>query len=214
MEINSKMASKDGITEKEVLSLGNAVLTQAGGPTKTISSIRQFNSIFFSELFQSLSITSSLCIDSTLIPLTTSEAHRCQIIINKLSKCLPPQVSLSHIKGSDISQGNLLAIKNLIEIFAVLLEASLTDDSGSDSGSDDDSNVITGEGLNVINKVLNEELIKSSTTDSLSSPTHDTPLATPTTPSRLINNQSTPNENSEILLNNQTLIKVYHPSLW
>jgi hypothetical protein len=146
MEINSKMASKDGITEKEVLSLGNAVLTQAGGPTKTISSIRQFNSVFFSELFQSLPITSSLCIDSTLIPLTTSEAHRCQIIINKLSKCLPPQVSLSHIKGSDISQGNLLAIKNLIEIFAVLLEASLTDDSGSDSGSDDDSNVITGEG--------------------------------------------------------------------
>ena len=39
-----------------------------------------------------------------------------QTIINGLSEILPPEISLSHITGSNISNGDSLSLRNLLQI--------------------------------------------------------------------------------------------------
>ncbi|XP_011410469.1 PREDICTED: centrosomal protein of 95 kDa-like [Amphimedon queenslandica] len=140
-------------SREEVLSLARTVLEQAG-IRRSISSVKQLNSAFFTSLYNTI-------IDEEhqkLTPLGVNERSRLQMIIDSLKRLLPPQVSLSHINGRDISKGDLLAIKNLLEIFSIIFELP--------SSSSEDSNVLTGEGgnwrLKVVAEVIEEELNSSS----------------------------------------------------
>ena len=85
-----------------MLSLANAVLTEAGSE-KVLTSTNQINSLVFSELFNKLPAHQPTT-TNTLTLLSTNEGIRCQTIINSLEKLLPPEVSLTHIKGYQLAK--------------------------------------------------------------------------------------------------------------
>ena len=113
----------------------------------------------------------------------TSEAVKCQAVVDALNVHLSPHVRLDHIYGSDVAQFDTISIKNLLDIFSVLFHVPPTsafaaeDEGAYSSYSDDsdgefretleeneanDSNIISTEGLSVISEVLREELDRSS----------------------------------------------------
>ena len=118
----------------------------------------------------------------------TSEAVKCQGVIDALNEHLFPHVRLDHIHGVDVARLDTISVKNLLDIFSVLFHIPpATADNGSDvddqgayvSYSDDssdcalevggqrnevanDSNMISSEGMSVISEVLREELGHSS----------------------------------------------------
>ena len=112
----------------------------------------------------------------------TSEAVKCQAIVDALNVHLFPHVTLDHIQGAAVAQLDQLSIKNLLDIFSVLFHIppatpdsedgsreGTCDDYSDDSGNEsvnrneaNDSNVISSEGMSVISEVLREELGHSS----------------------------------------------------
>ena len=134
----------------------------------------------------------------------TSEAVKCQAVIDALNVRLHPHVTLDHIQGTDIAQLDVISIKNLLDIFSVLFYVplptengygdvnsysvdscgdALVDDDGANVHVNDeanDSNVISSEGMSVISEVLREELGHSShstVTDSTTELVRPVPLA-------------------------------------
>ena len=131
----------------------------------------------------------------------TSEAVKCQAVIDALNVRLHPHVTLDHIQGTDIAQLDVISIKNLLDIFSVLFYVPLPTENGYgdvDSYSVDscgdalvdndvhvsdeanDSNVISTEGMSVISEVLREELghsSRSTVTDSTTELVRPVPLA-------------------------------------
>lgn len=82
-----------------VLSLARGVLEQAG-IRKSISSVKQLNSVYFTSLYNKLVDEE----EQKLTPLGVNERSRIQMIIDSLKRLLPPQISLSHISGRDIAK--------------------------------------------------------------------------------------------------------------
>lgn len=64
-----------------------------------LSTIKQCNSTLFSTLYNKLTYVPTGTLNKS-----TRESVRCQTVINALSKLLPPEISLSHIKGHDIAK--------------------------------------------------------------------------------------------------------------
>ena len=48
--------------------------------------------------------------------LLSDDATCYQLIINGLSEVLPPGISLSHIRGVNIANGDVLSLRNLLQI--------------------------------------------------------------------------------------------------
>ena len=136
----------------------------------------------------------------------TSEAVKFQAVIDALNVHLHPHVTLDHIQGSDIAHLDVIAIKNLLDIFSVLFYVPLPAENSCDdvdNYSDDncgdelmardgdganvhaydetsDSNMISSEGMSVISEVLQEELGHSShstVTDSTAELVRPVPMA-------------------------------------
>ncbi|XP_064406267.1 uncharacterized protein LOC135351237 [Halichondria panicea] len=189
----------------EVLYLANALSTHTGLSVQ-VSSLRQCNAWFYTQLLTQL-------FDIEMSPLST-ETARCQAVVDTLSNHLSPQVSLDHIKGAALAMGDLLSIKNLLDIFSVLFCLPPTTQCEEDPAND--SNLISTEGFSVISEVLHEELRTvpltlhtqhSSTTDSNSTtellrPVPPLPIlltapATTATPDQPINLQTTPTQSPD-----------------
>ena len=122
-----------------VISLANALLDHAVVP-RHITTIKQCNSTLFSQLYESL--TGSR-VPGIISQAPTSEAVKCQAIVNALNRHLAPHVNLDHIRGIAIAALDLLALKNLLDIFAVLFHLPRTFDSRYDDeleGSETEQN--------------------------------------------------------------------------
>eukprot|EP00731_Ephydatia_muelleri_P038742 Em0888g2a len=57
-----------------------------------------------------------------------SEALKCQMLVDTLTHHLQPHVTLDHIKGVDIAHGDILAVRHLLDIFALLLHVTEAED--------------------------------------------------------------------------------------
>lgn len=87
----------------------------------------------------------------------TSEAVKCQAVVDALTIHLSPHVTLEHIRGEDLAAFDTMAIQNLLDIFSVLFHlpasTAATGDEEEESSicsehSDaNDSNVISAEGM-------------------------------------------------------------------
>jgi len=53
----------------------------------------------------------------------TSEAVKCQAVVDALSTHLSPHVTLEHIQGPDLAAHDTMALKNLLDIFSVLFHS-------------------------------------------------------------------------------------------
>ena len=176
-----------------VISLANSILIHVGLPRK-VSTLKQCNSLLFSQLYETLTGNK---VPSLTPRGPTSEAVKCQAVVNALNIHLQPHVTLDHIQGSDVAQFDLVSIKNLLDIFSVLFHVPLTvgdagngclEDGRSDTemgeNADDeanDSNMISSEGMSVISEVLREELgghsSHSAITDSTAELVRPVPMA-------------------------------------
>ncbi len=176
-----------------VISLANSILVHVGLPRK-VSTLKQCNSSLFSQLYETLT---GCRVPSLSLQAPTSEAVKCQAIIDALNVHLHPHVTLDHIQGTDIAQLDVISIKNLLDVFSVLFYVPLATDNAYgdvDSYSDDncdnkfvhindeanDSNVISTEGMSVISEVLREELghsSRSTVTDSTTELVRPVPVA-------------------------------------
>ena len=162
-----------------VISFANAILVHVGLPRR-VDTLRQCNSSLFSQLYETLT---GCRVPGLALQAPTSEAVKCQAVVDALNVHLSPHVRLDHIYGSDVAQFDTISIKNLLDIFSVLFHVPPTsafaaEDGGAYSSySDDsdgefretleeneanDSNIISTEGLSVISEVLREELDRSS----------------------------------------------------
>ena len=182
-----------------VISLSNTILVHVGLPRK-VTTLQQCNSSLFSQLYETLT---GCRVPSLSIQAPTSEAVKCQAIIDALNVHLHPHVTLDHIQGSDIAQLDAISIKNLLDIFSVLFYVPLPTENDCDDvdsysagsggalvdGEDvsvhvndeaNDSNVISSEGMSVISEVLCEELghsSRSTVTDSTTELVRPVPMA-------------------------------------
>ena len=181
-----------------VISLANAILAHVGLPRK-IETLKQCNSSIFSQLYETL--TGSR-VPGLSLQAPTSEAVKCQAVVDALNVHLFPHVTLDHIHGVNVAKLDILSLKNLLDVFSVLFHVPLAgDSSGSESDhggggypepedndatteSEDeanDSNLISSAGMSVISEVLREELCRSShsaVTDSTSELLKPVPVAT------------------------------------
>ena len=87
----------------------------------------------------------------------TSEAVKCQAVVDALTIHLSPHVTLEHIRGEDLAAYDTMAIQNLLDIFSVLFHlpvSAAAADGGEEEESSihsehsdaNDSNVISAEG--------------------------------------------------------------------
>lgn len=181
-----------------VISLANAILAHVGLPRK-IETLKQCNSSIFSQLYETL--TGSR-VPGLSLQAPTSEAVKCQAVVDALNVHLFPHVTLDHIHGVNVAKLDILSLKNLLDVFSVLFHVPLAgDSSGSESDhggggypepedndatteSEDeanDSNLISSAGMSVISEVLREELCRSShsaVTDSTTELLKPVPVAT------------------------------------
>ena len=181
-----------------VISLANAILAHVGLPRK-IETLKQCNSSIFSQLYETL--TGSR-VPGLSLQAPTSEAVKCQAVVDALNVHLFPHVTLDHIQGVNVAKLDILSLKNLLDVFSVLFHVPLAgDSSGSESDhggggypepedndatteSEDeanDSNLISSAGMSVISEVLREELCRSShsaVTDSTTELLKPVPVAT------------------------------------
>lgn len=95
----------------------------------------------------------------------TSEAVKCQAVVDALTIHLSPHVTLEHIRGEDLAAYDTMAIQNLLDIFSVLFHLPVSPAAASGAGDDEeedssissersdanDSNVISAEGGCLIN---------------------------------------------------------------
>lgn len=154
-------------------------MVHVGLPRK-VETLKQCNSTLFSQLYEAL--TGSR-VPGLALQAPTSEAVKCQAVVDALNVHLFPHVTLDHIRGIEVAQLDPLSIKNLLDVFSVLFHvpppASSDGEGGSKDGAHhyysdnsdnelengkeaDDSNVISSEGMSVISEVLREELGHSS----------------------------------------------------
>jgi len=80
----------------------------------------------------------------------TSEAVKCQAVVDALSTHLSPHVTLEHIQGPDLAAHDTMALKNLLDIFSVLFHLPSADEERESSYGElseaDDSNIISTKG--------------------------------------------------------------------
>ena len=88
----------------------------------------------------------------------TSEAVKCQAVVDALTIHLSPHVTLEHIRGEDLAAYDTMAIQNLLDIFSVLFHLPVSAAAAADGGEEEessihsehsdanDSNVISAEG--------------------------------------------------------------------
>lgn len=86
----------------------------------------------------------------------TSEAVKCQAVVDALTIHLSPHVTLEHIRGEDLAAYDTMAIQNLLDIFSVLFHLPVSAADGgeeeessihSEHSDANDSNVISAEGM-------------------------------------------------------------------
>lgn len=83
-------------------------------------SVSRCDSKFYGDLYYTLTCESFPCIGRYY-----SEEERCQFLVDSLRRLLPPHLSLQHIQGSNLADGDEIAIRSILDIFAILLESSL-----------------------------------------------------------------------------------------
>ena len=92
----------------------------------------------------------------------TSEAVKCQAVVDALTIHLSPHVTLEHIRGEDLAAYDTMAIQNLLDIFSVLFHLPVSTAVAAGTGDEEeedssisselnDSNVISAEGRCLIN---------------------------------------------------------------
>lgn len=142
-----------------MIALANALLDHASVP-RHVSTIKQCNSTLFSQLYEALTGSK---VPGIVSQGPTSESVKCQAVVNALNRHLAPHVNLDHIRGVDLAALDLLAMRNLLDIFSVLFHLPRTFDNrydeleGSELEENDeggyreesvmnDSNLISNEG--------------------------------------------------------------------
>lgn len=119
------------LMEDSVLNLANNVAVCAG-LSGSVSSLKQCNSDLYRRFYESLTgLQISYGKES-------EEDQKCQLIIDSLERHLSPllHVNLDHIRGSDIALNDQVAIKNLLDVFFILLSATSKPASHSKSNID------------------------------------------------------------------------------
>ena len=174
-------------------------MVHVGLPRK-VETLKQCNSTLFSQLYEAL--TGSR-VPGLSLQAPTSEAVKCQAVVDALNVHLFPHVTLDHIRGENVAKLDILSVKNLLDVFSVLFHVPLVEDSSGsecgqggggyverheDSGATtesenelDDSNIISSAGMSVISEVLREELghsSRSQVTDSTTELVKPVPVAT------------------------------------
>ena len=95
-------------------------------------------------------LASSLPCTGVVLQAPTSEAVKCQAVVDALSTHLSPHVTLEHIQGPDLAAHDTMALKNLLDIFSVLFHLPAADEEGESSYGElseaDDSNIISTQG--------------------------------------------------------------------
>ena len=131
-----------------VIELANKILSHVG-QCKVVRIVAECNSVLFCQLYETfsgkpapgnthlgMSFSSKtappsppppppppLCISlDTCHKTGGTEAQKCQMLVDTLAQHLRPHVTLEHIKGVDIACGDILAIRHLLDIFALLLK--------------------------------------------------------------------------------------------
>ncbi len=84
-----------------------------------ISSLQQCNSVFFSDLYSSLT---GVCVCALNFAFM-SETEKCQALIEELELYMSPSVKLTHIKGSNLAKLDKLTIKHMLSVFSMLFKA-------------------------------------------------------------------------------------------
>ena len=83
-----------------------------------ISTVEQCNSVFFRDIYKSLTGLNISCSGSC------SEDERCQIVIDSLEEYLSPCVPLDHIHGFNLAHWDAVTMNNLLDIFLELFKSS------------------------------------------------------------------------------------------
>lgn len=95
-------------------------------------------------------MASSLPCTGVVLQAPTSEAVKCQAVVDALSTHLSPHVTLEHIQGPDLAAHDTMALKNLLDIYSVLFHLPAADEEGESSYGElseaDDSNIISTKG--------------------------------------------------------------------
>ena len=96
----------------------------------------------------------------------TSEAVKCQALVDALTIHLSPHVTLEHIRGEDLAAFDTMAIQNLLDIFSVLFHLPVSAAAAGDEEEEssihsehsdaNDSNLISAEGICLSTYSLNQ----------------------------------------------------------
>ncbi len=81
-----------------------------------ITSLEQCNSKFYGDIYNLLT-GSSITYDPHW-----DEGEKCQLIVNMLERYMQPHINLDHIRGIKLAQCDELAVKNILDIFSVLVD--------------------------------------------------------------------------------------------
>lgn len=100
-----------------MLELANKILLHVG-QCKVVRALVECDSALFCQLYETFSGNPApdICRKTG-----GSEAFKCQMLVDTLARHLRPHVTLEHIKGVDVASGDVLAIRHLLDIFALLL---------------------------------------------------------------------------------------------
>jgi len=145
--------SLDSLDDEAFIAIANELLDKCNLPGK-VSKLEECSDNFFVGVYKGL-LGDDLpgIIDNPI----SVEQHiiNCQTVIDLVATDVL-NVDLSHISGKGIVEGDKVPIRNLLEIFAGLLEYFMecVDDEGSDD--EHDSNLLTSE-HDIISGVLKEE---------------------------------------------------------
>ncbi|XP_067044214.1 centrosomal protein of 95 kDa-like [Acropora muricata] len=146
-------SSLDSLGDEGFIAIANELLEKCNLPEK-ISRLEECSDRFFVAVYKGLLgddlpglIENSISVDQC--------ALNCQTIIDLVASDIL-NVDLSHISGKGIVQGDKGSIRNLLEIFAGLLEYFMECIDDEASGDEHDSNLLTSE-HDVVSGVLREE---------------------------------------------------------
>nr|XP_058972324.1 uncharacterized protein LOC131798640 isoform X2 [Pocillopora verrucosa] len=148
------MQRMDGDSDDEAfIAIANELLEKCNLPG-TISKLEECSDNFFVAVYRGLLGDDLPGIVENPI---SNEQHvlNCQTLIDSVASDIL-SVDLTHITGSSIVEGDKISIRNLLEIFAGLLEFFMEYDDDDASGDENDSNLLTSE-HDVISGVLREE---------------------------------------------------------